>query len=80
MAAFFRLSQVVVNVRANAGAVADGIRLSLMSGGREAASYLARQGTAIFDRIGPGDYQLEVSESGHSVGSIRLTIKEGYRE
>jgi hypothetical protein len=74
------LCQVVVNVRANAGSVADGIRLSLMSGGREAASYLARGGTAIFDRIGPGDYQLEVSESGHSVGSIRLTIKEGYRE
>jgi hypothetical protein len=74
------LCQVAVNVRSNAGSVADGIRVSLISGGREAASYLARQGTAIFDRIGPGDYLLEVSEAGHSIGTIRLTIKGGSRE
>jgi Putative zinc-finger len=71
------LCQVAVNVRSNAGSVVEGIRLSLISGGREAASYLARQGTAIFDRIGPGDYLLEVSEAGHSVGTIGLTIKGG---
>jgi len=71
------LCQVAVNVRSNGGSVVEGIRLSLLCGGREAASYLARQGTAIFDRIGPGDYLLEVSEAGHSVGTIRLTIKGG---
>ena len=71
------LCQVAVGVRSNAGSVVEGIRLSLICGGREAASYLARQGTAIFDRIGPGDYLLEVSEAGHSVGTIRLTIKGG---
>jgi hypothetical protein len=70
------LCQVAVRVKTKGGSVAEGIRLSLMSGGREQASYLARQGAAIFDRIPPGDYRLKVSESGHSMGSIRLTIKE----
>jgi hypothetical protein len=69
-----------VTVKLRSGAIADNIRLSLMSGEREQASYLARQGSAIFDRIPPGDYRLKVSDSGHSAGSIRLTIKEGSDE
>ena len=56
------LCQVAVNVKSNAGSVADGLRLSLMSGEREQASYLARQGAAIFDRIPPGEYQLRSEE------------------
>jgi hypothetical protein len=57
---------------------ADDIRLSLLAGGREQASYLARQGTVIFDRISPGDYHLAISENNVPLGSIRLTIKEGH--
>ena len=73
------LCQLAVTVRAGGGASpADGIRLSLLAGGREQASYLARQGTAIFDRISPGDYSLAISESNAALGSIRLTIKEGH--
>lgn len=73
------LCQVTVNVTPTAGAVADGLRLSLLSGDREQASYLARQGTVIFDRIPPGEYQLAVFESGNSLGAIGLTIEE-YRD
>lgn len=74
------LCQVTVDVTPTAEALADGLRLSLLSGDREQASYLARQGTVIFDRIPPGEYQLAVSESGNSLGVIRLTIKEENRE
>jgi hypothetical protein len=74
------LCQVAVNVKSNAGSVAEGLRLSLMSGEREQASYLARQGAAIFDRIPPGEYQLVVSGSGNSIGVIHLSIKEDGHE
>jgi hypothetical protein len=72
------LCQLAVTVRAGGALPADGIRLSLLAGGREQASYLARQGTAIFDRIAPGDYRLAISEANAALGSIRLTIKEGH--
>jgi hypothetical protein len=72
------LCQLVVTVRAGGSLPADGIRLSLLAGGREQASYLTRQGTAIFDRISPGDYRLAISEANAALGSIRLTIKEGH--
>jgi hypothetical protein len=72
------LCQLAVTVRADGALPADGIRLSLLAGGREQASYLARQGTAIFDRISPGDYRLAISKANAPLGSIRLTIKEGH--
>ena len=72
------LCQLAVTVRAGGALPADSIRLSLLAGGREQASYLARQGTAIFDRIPPGDYRLAISEANAALGSIRLTIKEGH--
>lgn len=72
------LCQLAVTVKAGGASPAGGIRLSLLAGGREQASYLARQGTAIFDRISPGDYSLAISESNAALGSIRLTIKEGH--
>jgi Putative zinc-finger len=72
------LCQLAVTVRGRGALPADSIRLSLLAGGREQASYLARQGTAIFDRIPPGDYRLAISEANAALGSIRLTIKEGH--
>jgi hypothetical protein len=72
------LCQLAVTVRGEGALPADGIRLSLLAGGREQASYLARQGTAIFDRVSPGDYRLAISEANAPLGSIRLTIKEGH--
>ena len=74
------LCQVAVTVKANGKTVADGIRLSLVSGHREQASYLARQGVAVFDRIPPGEYRLAVSEASALLGSIRLVIKEGHHD
>lgn len=70
------LCQIVVTVRDGVESLADGIRLSLLSGGRERASYLAPQGTAVFERIPPGEYQLAVSDAGVTLGSIRLAIME----
>ena len=75
-----KLCQLAVTVSAGGGLPADGIRLNLLAGGREQASYLARQGTAIFDRVSPGDYRLAISENNAPLGSIRLTIKEGHHE
>jgi len=72
------LCQLAVTVSVGGGLPADGIRLNLLAGGREQASYLARQGTAIFDRVSPGDYRLAISEANAPLGSIRLTIKEGH--
>jgi len=72
------LCQLAVTVKAGAALPTDSIRLSLLAGGREQASYLARQGMAIFDRISPGDYRLAITEANAPVGSIRLTIKEGH--
>jgi hypothetical protein len=72
------LCQLSVTVKADGSLPADGIRLNLLAGGREQASYLARQGTAIFDRVSPGDYRLAISEANAPLGSIRLTIKEGH--
>ena len=72
------LCQLAVTVKAGGSLPADAIRLSLLAGSREQASYLARQGTAIFDRVSPGDYRLAISEANAALGSIRLTIKEGH--
>lgn len=74
------LCQVAVIATPAADALADGLRFSLLSGEREQASYLARQGTAIFDRIPPGRYQLAVAEAGSTLGIIELTIQEDSRE
>jgi hypothetical protein len=70
------LCRVTVNVTPMAGTLADGLRLSLLSGDREQASYLTRQGTVIFDRVPPDEYQVMVYESGNYLGVIRLAIKE----
>lgn len=74
------LCQVVVSATTTDGALADGLRFSLLSGDREQASYLARQGAATFDRVPPGEYRLAVTESGKSLGAVELTIKEESRE
>jgi len=74
------LCQIAVTVKPKDGSVGEAIRMSLVSGGREQASYFARQGTAVFERIERGDYRLEFFESGHFAGSIRLAIKESHHE
>lgn len=70
------LCQAVVVVKERDGKPAEGIRLSLVSGGREQASYLTRQGEAVFDRIPQGEYNLAISDSGSPVGTIRLRLVE----
>ena len=69
--------QIAVNVASHGKPAADGLRLSLFSGAREQASFLARQGSAIFDRVAPGKYQLAVSAAGNALGTIGLKIQEG---
>lgn len=72
------LCQVSVRVSGQEGKPAEGIRLTLTSRRREQASYLTRQGEAIFDRIPPGDYNLAVLDSGTLLGTIRLRIVDRF--
>ena len=74
------LSAAYLAARENDVAVVpqDGVRLTLLAGSRELASYLARQGKAIFDGIPTGEYRLAVSQDGRPMGSMRLEIKEGH--
>jgi hypothetical protein len=71
------LCQVAVNVTPHGKPAADGLRLSLFSGAREQASFLARQGSVIFERVAPGKYHLAVSAAGGALARIGLTIQEG---
>jgi len=70
------LCQVVARFKDEEGRPAEGIRVSLVSGGRERASYLTRLGEAVFDRIPLGEYNLAISDSGTPVGTIRLRLIE----
>lgn len=70
------LCEVIVRIQDEGGRVAEGIRLTLFSGGREQASYLTRRGETVFDRIPQGQYNLAVVDSGALLGTIRLRIME----
>jgi hypothetical protein len=70
------LCQVVVRFKGEEGRPAEGIRVSLISGAREQASYLTRLGEAVFDRIPLGEYNLAISDSGTPVGTVRLQLTE----
>src|SRR5262245_34296562 len=54
------ICQVVVNVATVDGTPEDGVRLTLLSGEREQASYLTRQGQAVFECIAKGSYELGI--------------------
>ena len=66
--------RLVANVAEAEGRPAEGIRLTLNSGDREQASLLTRSGVVVFDRIAPGEYSVELSEAGRSLGKIRLNL------
>jgi hypothetical protein len=70
------LCQLVVRTEAEGKRPADGIRLSLFSGDREQASYLTRQGQAVFDRLSAGAYNIAITDSGIPVGTIRLELTD----
>jgi hypothetical protein len=73
------LFRVIVRVMENAK-LADRIRVSLLSGKREQASFLARQGKVLFDRISVGSYHLIILEAGAPVGKIRLKVEDSRHE
>jgi hypothetical protein len=70
------LCQVVVRTEAEGNRPADDIRLSLFSGDREQASYLARRGQAVFDRLPVGAYNVAITDAGTPVGTIRLGLTD----
>jgi hypothetical protein len=70
--------QIGINVKEKDGNPAEDIRVSLSTGDYELASYLTRQGRAVFDEIPRGEYGLALSDRYGSVGTIRLNI-EGQR-
>jgi hypothetical protein len=75
-----RMCLVVVGIKDSKGDPVDNIRMSLISQGREQASYLTRHGEAIFDHIPKGEYHLSLSESGNPLGTIRLRMEEDDHE
>ena len=66
--------RVVVSVTEEGRTVGESLRMSLFSGGRERASYLAREGKVAFDRIPQGEYNLAISDAGIAAGTIRLKL------
>lgn len=73
------LFRIIVRVM-EAAKPADRIRVSLLSGKRELASFLARQGKVSFDRISIGSYHLVILEAGAPVGKIRLKVEDSRHE
>ena len=69
------LCQLSVSVFSADGKPAEAVRVSLMAGEREQASYLARQGRAVFDSITKGNYKLVIFRGGTSLGIITLSIE-----
>ena len=70
------LCQLSVTVKNGEETAPGAVRLSLISKGREQASFFAPQGTATFDRLPPGEYQLAVVQTRRPLVLMRLTIKE----
>lgn len=69
------LCHLDIRVKDSIGRPAEGVRLSLLSGGREQASFLTpAEGEILFERISPADYQLAVSDGGGLVGAIELSL------
>jgi hypothetical protein len=66
--------QVAITLTTADAKPADGVRVSLMVGEREQASFLTRQGQAVFTGVGQGDYKLAISRVTGVVATINLTI------
>lgn len=66
--------RIAARVTESDGKPVDGVRLSLIAGGREQASFLTRGGQVAFDRVPQGDYSLALSESGGPVGTVKLSL------
>jgi hypothetical protein len=69
------ICQVALTLSSIDGKAADGMRVSLLVGEREQASFLTRQGRAIFAGVPKGDYKLVISRAGTVVGTINLAIE-----
>jgi len=69
--------QVNVRITGEDGKPVDGVRLSLKAGEREQASFLTRQGQAVFESVPEGEYDLILSLAAATLGTIRFKIEEG---
>lgn len=67
--------QVAVQLVGKEGKLANNLRVSLFSGGREQASYLTKKGEAVFERIPRGVYDLKISDSGIPIGVVKLAME-----
>lgn len=67
--------QMIVTLTTDAGAPAEGFRLSLLAGDREQASFLTREGQAVFAGVPKGDYNLIITRSGETVGTFFIKIE-----
>ena len=68
------LCQVIAKIDSMDGSPAEGLRLTLLAGERERASYLIRRGQATFEGLAAGDYEITVSEAAARLGTIKFKI------
>jgi hypothetical protein len=66
--------RIAARVTEGDGKPVEGVRLSLITGGRDQASFLTRAGQVAFDRVPQGDYSLALSDSGGPVGTVKLSL------
>ncbi len=69
------LCHIVIEIREKGEKPVDGVRVSLVSKGREQASYLTRRGRVAFDRVVKGENNLAISDSEGVLGTINLKVR-----
>jgi len=69
------LGEVKVVLKEGGGIPIPPVRVTLKSGNTELASYMAQEGTAVFERLPTGNYNILISRRGVSLGEIALMMK-----
>ncbi len=65
----------VTVVPTTAGFQSQGIRIELISGERELASYFVEHGFVLFEEIGKGSYSLRIRKKDHLFGAVTLSLE-----
>ena len=69
------LGEVKVVLKEGGGIPIPPVRVTIKSGNNELASYVAQEGTAVFERLPIGNYDILISRRGVSLGEIALMMK-----
>jgi hypothetical protein len=67
--------EMKIRTEDSSGVPIDGIRLNLILGEKELASYLTREGYAIFKNLPFNEYSLVIARNQETIGTINLTLE-----